>query len=86
MIGNNVPLRKLAEFFSQICQWLIIEFIPKEDPQVKKLLQVRKDIFTDYTLENFLKKFSVFFELIRQDKIKKTDRVIILFRNKNSVL
>lgn len=86
VIGNNVPLRKLAEFFSQICQWLIIEFIPKEDPQVKKLLQVRKDIFTDYTLENFLKKFSVFFELIRQDKIKNTGRVLILFRNKNSVL
>jgi hypothetical protein len=81
VIGNNVPIRILAEFFSRICQWLIIEFIPKQDPQVKKLLQVRKDIFTDYTQDLFTIEFGNYFELIAQDEIKESERVMFLFRN-----
>jgi len=85
VIGNNVPLRNLADFLSHICQWLIIEFIPKQDPQVKKLLQVRKDIFTDYTLEYFLNAFNAYFELIDQEKIKDTERELFLFRNRKPI-
>jgi hypothetical protein len=84
VIGNNIPLRNLVEFLRNICSWLIIEFIPKEDPQVKKLLQVRKDIFTDYNRMNFLNEFNDQFELIAQEKIRETTREIFLFRNKNS--
>lgn len=84
VIGNNIPLRNLAEFLSNICSWLIIEFIPKEDPQVKKLLQVRKDIFTDYNRMNFLNEFNNQFELIAQEAIRETRREIFLFHNKNA--
>jgi ribosomal protein L11 methylase PrmA len=82
VIGNNVPLSYLASFFSRICQWLIIEFIPKSDPQIKKLLQVRKDIFTDYNQDRFLDEFNIFFTLFDQQQIKETDRVLFLFQNK----
>lgn len=83
-IGNNVPLVKLAEFLSQICKWLIIEFIPKHDPQVKKLLQVRQDIFTDYDRIHFQEEFSRFFELVSQQIIKDTERELFLFKLKNN--
>jgi len=83
-IGNNVPLNKLAEFFSRICKWLIIEFIPKDDPQVKRLLKVRQDIFSDYDQDHFLEEFSYYFEVLAQQKIKDTFRVLFLFKNKNS--
>ena len=49
-ISNNVPLKKIAEFFSQISNFLIIEFIPKSDSQVKRLLLTRDDIFDDYAI------------------------------------
>jgi len=83
-IGNNVPLNKLAEFFSRICKWLIIEFIPKDDPQVKRLLKVRQDIFSDYDQDHFLEEFSNYFEVLTQQKIKDTYRVMFLYTNKNS--
>jgi hypothetical protein len=83
-IGNNVPLKKLAEFFSRICQWLIIEFVPKDDPQVKRLLKVRKDIFSDYDQDRFLTEFNNYFEVLAQQKIKDTNRVLFLYKNKNS--
>ena len=84
VIGNNVPLNKLAEFFSRICKWLIIEFIPKDDPQVKRLLKVRQDIFSDYDQDHFLEEFSNYFKVLTQQKIKDTNRVLFLYTNKNS--
>jgi ribosomal protein L11 methylase PrmA len=56
-IANNVPLTKTAEFFHQLGRWLIIEFVPKTDPQVQHLLATRQDIFPDYTLEKFQEAF-----------------------------
>lgn len=47
-IGNNLPLEKIAKFFNKICKNLIIEFVPKEDSQVQRLLRTRKDIFDSY--------------------------------------
>ena len=44
-ISNNLPLEKVAEFFSGICNNLIIEFVPKSDSQVQKLLSSRRGYF-----------------------------------------
>ncbi|HUV26329.1 MAG TPA: hypothetical protein VMW34_03090, partial [Anaerolineales bacterium] len=63
-----------------IGQWLIIEFIPKSDPQVKKLLQVREDIFTDYNQESFLDEFSAKFDLLATEPIKDSQRTLYLFK------
>ncbi|MCJ7537625.1 MAG: hypothetical protein MUO57_19035, partial [Anaerolineales bacterium] len=68
--------------FSCIGQWLIIEFIPKSDPQVKKLLQVREDIFTDYNQESFLDEFSGKFDLLATEPIKDSQRTLYLFKRR----
>jgi ribosomal protein L11 methylase PrmA len=52
-IGNNVPLPRIAEFLARCGSRLIVEFVPKEDSQVRRLLASRKDIFSDYTHEGF---------------------------------
>ena len=48
-ISNNLPLERIAEYFSRVCHWLIIEFVPKSDSQVRRLLASRADIFPNYT-------------------------------------
>jgi hypothetical protein len=82
-IGNNVPLSKLAEFFSRICQWLIIEFIPKSDPQVERLLHVRRDIFSDYDQTHFKNDFGEFFEILSEGDISDSNRIIYLMKNRS---
>jgi hypothetical protein len=52
-ISNNVPFGSLARFLARLGRWLIIEFVPKGDPQVQKLLAWREDIFEDYSRESF---------------------------------
>lgn len=57
-ISNNVPLEQLAGFFARCAGTLIVEFVPKEDSQVKRLLATREDVFPDYTLETFEREFA----------------------------
>jgi hypothetical protein len=50
-IGNNVPLDRVAAFLRRLCRRLVLEFVPKEDSQVRRLLASRDDIFPGYTEE-----------------------------------
>ena len=78
--ANNVPMYKLAQFFSKICDNLIIEFIPKSDTQVKRLLANRKDIFEDYNQESFENEFKNFFSISSPFYIKDSERSVYLMR------
>jgi len=79
-IGNGLPIRKIAKFFSKISKFLIIEFVPKNDSQVKKLLSSRKDIFLNYDQENFEHEFQNFFTLVYKNKVKNSLRTIYLYK------
>jgi ribosomal protein L11 methylase PrmA len=81
-ISNNVPLADLAEFFACTGQWLIVEFIPKEDSQVRRLLTTRKDIFPDYTREGFEQAFSQAFILQEIIPIQESQRVLYLMQKR----
>jgi ribosomal protein L11 methylase PrmA len=73
-ISNNVPLPQLADFFAALCRHLIIEFVPKTDPQVKRLLASRADIFPDYTQETFEKIFSGRFSVRASQPVQGSER------------
>jgi len=79
-ISNNLPLIKIADWFSDICEYLIIEFVPKDDSQVMTLLATREDIFSQYTKEGFEKAFSVYFTLIRSLPVAESYRTIYLYK------
>lgn len=79
-IANNIPLSDLAQFFAGICEWLLIEFIPKDDPQVRKIMGVRKDIFDDYELTRFEEVFGSVFRIIERDHIRDTSRTMYLMK------
>ena len=62
-ISNNVPLPQLADFFAETGKWLVIEFVPKSDSQVQKLLASREDIFPNYTRDGFESAFKERFNI-----------------------
>ena len=77
-ISNNVPLAYVASFFAGICRSLIIEFVPKSDSQVQRLLATREDIFPDYTKSGFEEAFSGLFEIRRAAAIEGSERILYL--------
>ncbi|MDD3642174.1 MAG: SAM-dependent methyltransferase [Candidatus Krumholzibacteria bacterium] len=79
-ISDNLPFDVIAGFFSRICRHLIVEYIPKEDSQVRRLLVCREDIFGSYTREEFEKAFRRFFRIERAERITDSERVLYLMR------
>jgi len=77
-ISNNLPLPKIADFFGKICNSLVIEFVPKSDSQVQRLLSTREDIFGDYTQKAFENTFKEYFSIQSSEKIKDSDRTLYL--------
>jgi hypothetical protein len=81
-ISNNVPIPLIANFFYDIGKWLVIEFIPKDDSQVQKLLYTRKDIFSNYSQEYFEHIFGTSFIIRERIVIQKTKRTLYLMERK----
>ena len=77
-ISNNVPLPQLADFFAETVKWLVIEFVPKSDSQVKKLLASREDIFPTYTREGFEAAFRSRFKIHAAVNVNESERVLYL--------
>ena len=81
-ISCNIPFIKIADFFSKICNWLIIEFVEKEDSMAQKLFNSRKDIFPHYNSENFKATFEKKFITEKTVEIPGSHRTLYLMRAK----
>ena len=81
-ISNNLPFEYIAQYFSRLSKFLIIEFVDKTDSQVQKLLFSREDIFNQYTKENFKLVFSKYFTIIKEDPIPFSNRILYLMSRK----
>lgn len=81
-IGNNVPLPHLSAFMSRLGRHLIIEFVPKEDARVAAMLAGRRDVFADYSLDAFQSAFGTDWQLIEEQPVEDSTRVLFLFRRR----
>jgi hypothetical protein len=81
-ISNNLPFKEIAGFFGEMCDRLIIEFVPKSDSQVQRLLSTRQDIFTDYNRQAFENTFREHFRIRNCATIRDTERVLYLMERR----
>ena len=81
-IGNNVPFGQIANFFSHLGEWLIIEFVPKTDSQVIRMLTTREDIFVDYDKQGFESAFTEYFTIKKSEPIHGSKRVLYLMSSR----
>ncbi len=82
VIGKNITMVMLANFFADRCNYLLIEFVPKTDPKVNDMLLTRKDIFGDYSQENFENVFSLYFSILQKARITNSERTLYLLQKK----
>jgi hypothetical protein len=79
-ISNNIPFNRIAEFLVNIGRSLIIEFVPKSDSQVQRLLTTREDIFPDYTQQCFENELEKYFKIESSVGIRDSQRTLYLMR------
>jgi ribosomal protein L11 methylase PrmA len=75
-IGSNIPLDRVASFLARAGRSLIIEFVPKSDSQVQRLLRNRPDTFPSYTQDEFERCFALHFATDRRERIAGSERLI----------
>jgi ribosomal protein L11 methylase PrmA len=81
-LANNVPLERIAEFLSGLGRSLIVEWVPKEDSQVQRMLATREDIFRTYEQCSFEKAFGNRFEISKEVPESGTSRTLYLMKTR----
>ncbi len=78
-IGKNIPLEKIAEMFSLLGRkYLLVEFVPKTDEKVQGMLSHKKDIYSEYTQENFENAFARVGRILNRQPLGHSGRVLYL--------
>jgi ribosomal protein L11 methylase PrmA len=83
-ISNNTPLEHIAALFADLAPYLIIEFVPKSDTQVIRLLATRDDIFPDYHEIGFEQAFGKRFDIIKKETVEGSERTLYLLTRRAS--
>ncbi len=81
-IGRNVPLPMLAETFARLGNQLVIEWVPKSDPMVRKLLATREDVFPAYDEAGFEAAFQSHWITLDRRDVEGTERRLFLLRRR----
>jgi ribosomal protein L11 methylase PrmA len=75
-IGHNLPLDRIAGFLARLGRVLVIEFVPKNDSQVQRMLRSREDIFPSYTREGFETAFRSAFRIDEVQQVTGSERLL----------
>lgn len=84
-LGAGIPLAEVADYFSRLLASqgrLVLEFVPLEDSQVKRLLAARGNVFQNYTLEGCIAAFEKRFELICKHPVQDSTRTLLVLKKR----
>jgi len=75
-ITRNVPLEAVIDWIMKLAPVGIIEFPPKSDPMVRRLLALRDDIFSDYNEQAFVSYISKRGRIVKQEFLDRNGRLL----------
>ena len=78
-IAKNIPLKDTIDWIVSLAPKGLIEFVPKEDETIQKMIKFKGDIFPDYNEENFLELLSKVSKILSINQISKSGRKIFEF-------
>jgi hypothetical protein len=77
-----VPLAQVVEWLVSLAPKGIIEFVPKSDPTVQKLLALREDIFADYNAVSFEAALSKPALVIAAERVSSSGRTLYSYERR----
>lgn len=76
VISANIPVAELVDWLASLQADLVIEFVTKDDPMVRKLLQNKVDNYFDYQLAFFEHCLSRAFVIERRENVTSNTRIL----------
>jgi ribosomal protein L11 methylase PrmA len=83
-IGRNVPLPMVFDLFARLAHEGVVEWVPREDPMVQRMLSGRVDIFDRYTEEGFREALAGRFDVVERSPIEGSRRVLYRLRRRSA--
>ena len=78
-----MPLSLIAQWFADLTEHLLVEFVFPDDPMVQKLLTHRNNEHHPYGIDQFKKSFGDFFHFVDQVSLP-NGRMLFLCRRKRN--
>jgi len=78
-IARNIPLQQVIDWIVAMAPQGVIEFVPKADRMVKRLLQMREDLFDDYEPTAFEAMLSSRARIAKSMQISSSGRTLYWF-------
>lgn len=79
-ISCGVPFLHIAQYLSQMCRYLVIEFIPANDKKIEQMNPWNRIDQEGYNEGIFVKDFLTYFEIKSRDPISDSGRVLFLMQ------
>ncbi len=76
VIAKNIPMADFVDWLLSLADKGIVEFVPKNDETIQKMLAVREDIFHDYSQENFEKLLQKSAKIIEKKQVAASGRTL----------
>ena len=78
-IAKNIPLDAVTKWIVEMAPQGVIEFVPKEDRMVRRLLALREDIFPEYELNTFLNHLNRLASVVATETVTSSGRTLVWF-------
>lgn len=80
VIAKNIPFGQLLDWIVDLAPTGIIEFVPKSDPMVQRLLRSREDIFPDYCRDFFFSHLAKRCEIVKTVSLEPSARLLAWYQ------
>jgi ribosomal protein L11 methylase PrmA len=78
-IARNVPLQGVVGWLTSLAPAGVIEFVPKSDPTIQRMLALREDIFSEYTEDNFRSALSARARIVGEQVVSASGRRLFCY-------
>jgi ribosomal protein L11 methylase PrmA len=83
VIAKNIPLDQVLDWLISLAPRGILEFIPKADPMVQRLLSLREDIFSSYSLETCVAHLATKARIVKTCHLSSQGRTLIWYERRD---
>jgi ribosomal protein L11 methylase PrmA len=80
-IGRNAPLDQLLDWLTGLAPSGMVEYIPKDDPSVRRMLSLREDIFPDYSEATFVDLLTSRARIVRSEVVSAHGRRLFWYHH-----
>ncbi len=82
VIGANLGMADVLDWLAGLAPYLVLEFVPRDDPRVQQLLRHRDDPYEDYDLAPFEAALAASFEVMQCRQLPLGDRILYFARSR----